>query len=273
MRITNDTHRVAEIAWTELQRQVWQHAPAVLPTMKPAIHDVGGALVSMMAKSDALALNRVLGLGTARPARQEMIDEIISYYRAAKVKRFCLFLSPGSHPAAIRRWLDDREFTDIGNHIKLFRKIGIAGVAPRSSELTVRPIDRSHATDFASIVCRQYGWHENRIPWLASLVGQRSFEHWMAFDGKRPVATGALYVHNDVGVLCWGATETPSRRRGAQTALISARLLRAGSLGISWVTAETTEPARGRPSISFRNLIAAGFSSDKPILCMMLKVA
>ena len=39
---------------------------------------------------DALHLNRVLGLGARQPAREQMIDEIIDLYRAAKMKRFCL---------------------------------------------------------------------------------------------------------------------------------------------------------------------------------------
>jgi GNAT superfamily N-acetyltransferase len=271
VKITPEIHRTAEIVWTDLQRTVWKRAPEILPDMKPTIHDVGGALVSMMAKSDALELNRVLGLGTAHTARERMIDEIIGHYRTAKLKRFCVFLSPAARPAAIRGWLDKRGFVDIGNHIKVFREVKKIDSPPRSSDFKIRVIGSSQATDFARLVCRQYGWHEKRIPWLASMVGEPSFEHWMAFDGSRPVATGALYVRDAVGMLAWGATDTPFRRRGAQTALIHVRLQRARSLGLSWVAAETTEPVKGRPSMSFRNLIAAGFSAEAPIACLMWK--
>jgi hypothetical protein len=273
VRVTKDTHRLAEIAWTELQRALWAHAPSILPAQKPSSHDVGGALVSMMAKSDALELNRVLGLGVARPAREVMIDEIVECYRAVKLKRFCLFLSPGARPTTIRKWLDGRGFVSIGNHIKVFRGVDELHENGPKSDLTVRSIEREHATDFARILTRQYGWHEKRIPWFAHMVGQPSFEFWMAFEGPRPVATGALYVHGDVGVLCWGATETPYRRRGAQTALIATRIRRARELGASWLTAETSEPVKGRPSGSFRNLLAAGFSAKEPIVCLMWKGA
>ncbi len=271
MKITAEVHRVAEVAWTALQRQLWQRADEFLPAMRPGVHDVGGALVSMMAKSDALELNRVLGLGTARPAKEAMIDEIITLYREAKLKRFCLFLSPGAKPATIPRWLQARGFVDIGNHIKVFRSLRDADSEPRATDLTVRKIGPTQATDFARLVCKQYGWHDKRVPWLASMVGQPNFEHYMAFDGKRGVATGALYMKEDLVTLCWGATETPARRRGAQTALIATRLRRGRELGATWASAETTEPVKGRPSISFRNLMAAGFSAQEPLPCLMWK--
>lgn len=273
MKITTETHRLAEVAWTELQRALWRRAPEFLPAMKPSIYDTGGALVSMMAKSDALELNRVLGLGTLRPAREAMIDEIIGHYRAAKLKRFCLFLSPAARPVAIRSWLDKRGFVDIGNHIKLFRSLDEVVEPERKTKLDIRTIGPAQGADFARIVCKQYGWHEKRIPWLASMVGQPGFEHWMAFDRSRPVATGALYVHNNIGVLAWGSTETPYRRQGAQTALIAARVRRAREHKLAWVTVETTEPVKGRPSMSFRNLVASGFSAKEPIVCLMWKAS
>ena len=53
----------------------------------------------------------------------------------------------------------------------------------------------------------------------------------MAFDGARPVAIGALAVFEGVGYLTAAATAEADRKRGAQSALIAARIDRARALG------------------------------------------
>lgn len=47
--------------------------------------------------------------------------------------------------------------------------------------------------------------------------------------------------------------------RGAQTALLAARIAAAREAGCSGVVTETGEPVEGRPSNSYRNIVRAGF--------------
>ena len=262
MKITAEMHHTAEAAWVDLQRRLWSKLPDSLKPLKPHVYDVAGALVMMMEKSDALAINRVLGLGLDRPVSEKTLDQIIALYETAGVKRFCLSLNPGAKPSTARRKLEARGFDSIGNHIKLFRTID--DEVALNHAVDVRRIGLDNANDFARIVCKQYGWPEKRIPWLAGMVGVPDFEHFLAFVGAKPIATGMLYVKGGVGLLGWAATETQHRRRGAHAALIAARIARARELGLRWVTVETTEPARGRPSGSFRNLTRCGFVFDAP---------
>jgi ribosomal protein S18 acetylase RimI-like enzyme len=77
----------------------------------------------------------------------------------------------------------------------------------------------------------------------------------MAFDGARPVATAALAVQDDMAYLLSAATREGDRGRGAQQALIAARLARAAQIGCAVQVSETLSILEH----SLRNLQRAGF--------------
>ena len=81
------------------------------------------------------------------------------------------------------------------------------------------------------------------------------FFHYMAFDGKRPVAIAALCIFEDIGYLMAAATAESHRRRGAQQALIAKRIERAEALGCAIEVSETLYMLEH----SWRNLQRAGF--------------
>jgi hypothetical protein len=86
-------------------------------------------------------------------------------------------------------------------------------------------------------------------------AGKAGFFHYMAFDGVRPVATAALAVFEDMAYLLSAATREADRQRGAQQALIAARLVRAEKLGCTVQVSETLNILEH----SLRNLQRAGF--------------
>jgi ribosomal protein S18 acetylase RimI-like enzyme len=69
-----------------------------------------------------------------------------------------------------------------------------------------------------------------------------------------------------VGWLSFAATLPEFRRRGAQNALLAARIRAAAELGCSLVVGETGALEDGRPSNSYRNIVRAGFEPvyDRP---------
>ena len=86
-------------------------------------------------------------------------------------------------------------------------------------------------------------------------AGSEGFFHYMAFDGKRPVAIAALCMFEDIGYLTAAATAESHRRRGAQQALIAKRIERAEALGCAIEVSETLYMLEH----SWRNLQRAGF--------------
>lgn len=86
-------------------------------------------------------------------------------------------------------------------------------------------------------------------------AGKPGFHHYLAFDGERPVAHAALYVAGGIGYLGWMSTAEADRRRGAQQALIVARIEKARALGVDIIISETLTNLKS----SLGNLHRAGF--------------
>jgi len=86
-------------------------------------------------------------------------------------------------------------------------------------------------------------------------AGKQGFFHYMAFDGRRPVAIAALCLFEGIGYLMAAATAENDRKRGAQQALIAKRIARAEQSGCSIQVSETLYMIEH----SLRNLQRAGF--------------
>ncbi|HKQ59148.1 MAG TPA: hypothetical protein VJY35_14905, partial [Candidatus Eisenbacteria bacterium] len=82
--------------------------PELAKRLRPRVARVGDALLTLSAASDSLRMNRVIGLDSRGLAREPMIDEIIAFYRAARVARFSLLLGPAPGAGTIAGWLARR---------------------------------------------------------------------------------------------------------------------------------------------------------------------
>jgi GNAT superfamily N-acetyltransferase len=65
-----------------------------------------------------------------------------------------------------------------------------------------------------------------------------------------------------VAYLSFAGTLPEHRGKGAQNALLAARIRRAAGLGCDVVVTETGERRGDRPSNSYRNILRAGFTED-----------
>lgn len=86
-------------------------------------------------------------------------------------------------------------------------------------------------------------------------AGMPGFHHFLAFDDERPVAHAALAVRDGLAYLGWMSTAQADRRRGAQQALIAARVVMAQALGADVIVSETITNLAS----SLANLQHAGF--------------
>ena len=218
---------------------------------------VGGAFITLARKSVSLQSNRVRGLGVEESAAEAMVDEILHLFRVRRIKRFGFHVSPCPQAETITEWLKVRGFKPHHQYSKLVRHT--APPARVATQFKIKRIGRADAAAFARVFSETFAWQADRVPWIVASVGVPGFGHYLALEGDRAVATALLYVQGNCGWLGWGGTLTPYRRRGAQSALIAARIKRAKELGVKWVVSETMEPQRGRPSGSYRNLLKQGF--------------
>ena len=231
-------------------------APGALARERGISHaEIGSAVCTAVAAlPGSRMLNHVLGLGRRAPALEPVLDGIADRYRE---RRYYVALSPDAQPADLAARLAVRGFVPDYGWMK-FRR-GVEPPERAETTLRVEAIGRERAADFGRIVAAGFELPPFVAPWVAELVGRRGWTCFLAFDGDEPAASGALYVHGEVGWLSYGATLPEHRRKGAQGALLAARIRAAPGLGCSELVTETGEAVEGRPSNSYRNIVRASF--------------
>jgi len=243
-------------AWIDMVRS----APAeAIEACGARSFEVGGASIAIASGVDVLAFNRVLGAGLDEPVTGEILDEIIARYDAAGVGRFFVQPAPAAAPSSLPGLLVERRFCHYNNWVKLYR--GVEEPPEVQTDLRIEVIDDRHAGEFASIVTGAFEWPERIRPWLAALVGRPGWRHYLAFDGGKPAATGAMFTGDG---WCWkdfAATLPDCRSRGAQQALLARSIDDAASMGCHTLVLETAEDKPDRPSPSYRNVVRFGFKT------------
>ena len=93
---------------------------------------------------------------------------------------------------------------------------------------------------------------------LTAGVACPNFRPFAAWDGDEIVATANLYINGAMASLNTTSTLASHRNRGAQSALIAARVKEAAAAGCRWLCAEVGRPENGEKNQSSNNLIRAG---------------
>jgi GNAT superfamily N-acetyltransferase len=245
----------AERGELEALRDLYEAAP---PDLDARVEEIGGAVCITLPEAPSSAMfNRSLGLGLEQPATEEQIDGIAGFFRELGVE-WCIALAPEAQPAELTSWLGTRGFTSGYAWAKFQR--GLENPPGGGTELRVAQVGAgAEAEAFADVFVRAYGTPELFRDWLARVPGRPGWRCFVAFDGETPAATGALYAKDGVGWLGVAATLPEHRRRGAQGAILAARIQAAAEEGCEVVVTETGEQIEGRTSSSYRNIERVGF--------------
>lgn len=185
-------------------------------------------------------LTQTFGLGLFDPVAAKDLDRIENFFREHGALVFHE-VSPLVDPA-IFLLLNDRgyqpcEFTTI-LYRPIERKVNFTKL--RNENIRVRLINSDEVDLWARTSSR--GWSE--YPELAEfmltfgkVVAQRTdgLSFIAELDGK-PIATGAMSIHEDVALLAGASTIPEGRRQGAQLALLDSRLRYAAEQGCTIAT-------------------------------------
>jgi GNAT superfamily N-acetyltransferase len=245
----------AERGELEAFRDLFLAAP---PGLGARSEEVAGALCIALPETPRSAMfNRVLGLGLEEPATPDLLNDITDFFGALGVE-WCVALSPHAEPLQLRAWLDSRGFVPGYAWAKFHR--AVEEPAERETELRIVEAEAgAAAADFAEAFVRAYGTPELFGDWLARVPGRPGWRCFVAVDGEAPAAAGALFAKGGVGWLGIAATLPEHRRRGAQGAILAARIRAAAEERCHVLVTETGEQVEGRPSASYRNIERAGF--------------
>ena len=218
--------------------------------------EAGGASVLRVPEAPSSPMvNRIVGLGVESPATEAHVDAALAAMGAGVT--FYVAVAPGARPAELPEWLRARGLEPGWGWMAFHRHTG--PLAPPATSLRLAEVHTAaHAHAFGRVVRVSYELPEAVEPRLARLH-QTGWRCWVAFDGDEPAGAGALFAAERVAYLGFAGTLPAHRGKGAQSALLAARLQAAEQLGCDVVVTETGERRGDRPSNSYRNILRAGF--------------
>jgi len=167
-------------------------------------------------------------------------------------------VSPGPRSAAVEEWLRERGFTRGYGWMKFVRDPHPPRfrVAEDVEVVELRPGDEDPIGMIAATAFEMPAW---AAAFFADMAGRPGWRCYVARLGGEPQACGMMLIDAGIAQLAIAATLEPGRGRGCQLALLDRRIRDAAAAGCRTLFVETGERVPGRPSVSYRNILRAGF--------------
>jgi GNAT superfamily N-acetyltransferase len=232
--------------------QLWLDGSELPATARRHVVDASAAvIVDPTSNSPAASLNRnAIRLSGAPGLRADDLANMSSLFSAAGVERYFVWLSPGPASSEVLPWLKAQGAVKVPwTRYPTMIHSGVA-VTASAAALQVREVTRRDI-DAAGIGAGHAAIHDG---YLQSL-GRPGFQHFAAYSQDQLIAAAALAHFEDMAYLTYACTAESHRRRGAQSALIAARVAAANELGCRLITCQTLTMLED----SFANLKRAGF--------------
>lgn len=215
-----------------------------------------GTATALALPTDSPLFNRAVGFG--EPVSAGLVERFVRMFRETGATGAALKFPPAVLPAGWTELCGKLGLVPGPGTVKLSRST--AGRPTARTALRVAPVAAHERARALEITLTAF---DERPPYLSGLLGammvhQRT-RQFAAWDGDEMVAVGLVFTHGDAGVLKAGVTLPSHRGRGAQSALIAARIEAAREAGCRWVVSETSRPAAGAHHTSLSNMRRAGF--------------
>jgi GNAT superfamily N-acetyltransferase len=170
---------------------------------------------------DHLQFNRLGYLGTAAPVRAEAVDAALADFDAAGVKNWIVHVAQGAD--SLNTVCAARGLTPHPRTWAKFIRDNRAAPVPATA-LAIREVDAGDGRAFGAAAAQGFGMPPAMGDWLAALAGRPRWRCFVGFDGDTPAAAGAVFIDGACAWLGVGATIGSHRKRGAQSALLAARI-------------------------------------------------
>lgn len=200
------------------------------------------------ARAASLNQNRIYFCGGRGVSTAELL-KIAALFQAHGVSRFFAWLSPGPEIAVVREWLTEVRAVKVT--WTRYPTLVFSGPL-RARSVTYPEVREVGRNDIEAAGPELAG--ASMDGYLRS-AGRPGFHHYAVFEAGRPMATAALACFEGIGYLTYACTAESFRRRGAQSALIAARVEKARDLGCALIVSQTLTMLKD----SHANLRRAGF--------------
>ncbi|MBP2704507.1 GNAT family N-acetyltransferase [Microbispora sp. RL4-1S] len=249
----------AEAVEAEFMYQYESSAPpSIAAALGITTTRIGGGVALSMRHDPTGYWSKALGFGFDEPVTAGLVDRVLDFYRSEGSVGAVLQIAPSVLPAD---WADIARRHGLrpgGRIVKLACPIEDFTPAGETA-LRIEHVGPGDARAWASVVLKGFGMPEEGLAeMLVAVAGHPNWRPFAAWEGDRIVGGASLFLHGEVASLNSGAVLADHRNRGAQSALIAARVREAASAGCRWLVAETGEPAEGVGNPSLNNMLRAG---------------
>ncbi|WP_405620797.1 GNAT family N-acetyltransferase [Streptomyces sp. NBC_00076] len=208
--------------------------------------------------------NRAGGFGVDGPITVDDLVRVCDFYRGRGVSQGSLVIAPPLLPrdwaatAASLGLAEGSRFTKLGCDIDTLRTaVDSAALDPG---WRVGVVEAHQARECATVMMTTFGFTTpDMIEMAASCVGKANWRQYAVWAGERIVAVGSVFLNGECADMFGGATLPEARGRGAQSALLTARVRAATAEGCRWLVAETGVEGPGEHNSSLRNMVRVGF--------------
>jgi GNAT superfamily N-acetyltransferase len=232
----------------------FQRAAAALSVSEDAVElfGVGDAVCTVMPSHPRSQLgNRVVGLGSADSDCDPILDAIEAFY--ARYSASFTIMADLPQLAA-------RGYRPVTPWTRFVR--GTEPLRKPADAPAVALVSGAERGPFGDACASGSGAPGYFAGWVGQLVGRQGWHCFAARANGAIIATAALYAANGAGWLGFAATLEQRRRRGAQSALLAARVEHARALGVTTLVTDTVAAPGEAPGPSHRNIVSAGFRLD-----------
>lgn len=223
---------------------------------------IGGGVLTLMTHDPVGGYwNKAIGLGLDLPLTPEIVDEVLRLATERAVPALTFQVAPHARPDDWPRLLEERGLTPGSPFVKYFGPIPDPG--PDHTDLRIDRLGADHAAEYGRVIRTGFGMPPDPAmeAWFAEVP---SFgDDWVtygAWAGDDLAAVANLFVHGDVATLSGAATLPAFRRRGAQSALMAARIREGAARGCTWLSTETWPESPGNPNPSQHNMRQLGLT-------------
>lgn len=252
-----DTLRDADRAEADAFADFFRAAPR---QFKAKVEVINGATLLVCPTFPLGTFNRVIGLGLDGPITGQTADAIIGRFEAAGATKFFvhagaatdmsvreLFAARGLRPGDPPLWtrLVHRETTPID----------------KPTKLEVKPVTEAGGMAWAEAIRKAFQMPPLMSEWLTNMIGRDCWTCLGVFDGGRVIGGGLMWTDATRAWLAMGGVIPEARNRGAQGALLRARVEMARAAGAQLIATQTWTPKPETRNPSLDNLKRVGFVS------------
>lgn len=197
-------------------------------------------------------LNKVMCLGYDKRIDQNLINEISSFFKD-RSGIYTLQISPDVTDSETVSLLTENGYNHKNNWNRFFRNT--EPLTELNTGLIVREIGKEYSGVFSDIILNTFGLPAELDVLMYSYFGKKNWKHFIAFENDCPAAGASLFLNGETAWIGMAATLPEHRNKGAQGALLSARIDAARIAGCKIIAVETAED-----NASFRNMLRYGFT-------------